>query len=219
MGITQLSSPTPRKSVSCPLLEVSFLSPSRSLSRASWGTLHPHPLSRVKLVSRKSGFSPCFSGLNNCFSTPSLFASILTSSMSCVVCSKFSLFTSPHFSLFGSVGWRTGYSKFCSIDVCICRVSSSSLVFGRSCARHCGYEIEKMAEEGSILDLVLKYGLFLGALFQLACIVAIIVFPTSKVKELEEPMTMYQPGGNSGTAQKTMKQKRPKDINKARKRR
>ncbi|XP_035486782.1 protein MANBAL [Scophthalmus maximus] len=39
--------------------------------------------------------------------------------------------------------------------------------------------------EPTFLESVLRYGLFLGAIFQLICILAVI-FPTSKGHELEE---------------------------------
>ncbi|KAM9813600.1 protein MANBAL isoform 1-T2 [Neosynchiropus ocellatus] len=40
--------------------------------------------------------------------------------------------------------------------------------------------------EPTFLESILRYGLFLGAIFQLICILAIIV-PTSKGHEQEEP--------------------------------
>ncbi|XP_017264140.1 protein MANBAL [Kryptolebias marmoratus] len=42
--------------------------------------------------------------------------------------------------------------------------------------------------EPTLLESILKYGLFLGAIFQLICILAII-FPTSKSHEQEEKET------------------------------
>lgn len=37
--------------------------------------------------------------------------------------------------------------------------------------------------EPTFLESVLRYGLFLGAIFQLICILAVIVIPTSKGNE------------------------------------
>ena len=43
-----------------------------------------------------------------------------------------------------------------------------------------------MATEVSWLDVLMKYGLFFGAIFQLVCIFAIVIFPGDKCSELEE---------------------------------
>lgn len=41
--------------------------------------------------------------------------------------------------------------------------------------------------EPTFLESVLRYGLFLGAIFQLICILAVIVIPTSKGNEQVGP--------------------------------
>lgn len=43
---------------------LSCWSPSRSLSSASWGTLHPHPFRSANFVSRKLGSNSCAAGSN-----------------------------------------------------------------------------------------------------------------------------------------------------------
>eukprot|EP00794_Sanderia_malayensis_P006025 gene6025-6726_t len=46
-----------------------------------------------------------------------------------------------------------------------------------------------MATDNSVLDLFVKYGLFIGAIFQLACIFAILILPSEKMSELERETT------------------------------
>lgn len=43
--------------------------------------------------------------------------------------------------------------------------------------------------EPTFLESILRYGLFLGAIFQLVCILAVIVIPTSKGDEQVSVLT------------------------------
>ncbi|XP_013885561.1 protein MANBAL [Austrofundulus limnaeus] len=73
--------------------------------------------------------------------------------------------------------------------------------------------------EPTLLESILKYGLFLGAIFQLICILAII-FPTSKNHDQEEKETTdsktAEPMKKSKAAAPQNRQKQKKESKKKR---
>ena len=62
---------------------LSCWSPSRSLSRASWGTLHPHPFRSANFVSRKLGSNSCAAGSKGRRKATADVASIVCSQKRC----------------------------------------------------------------------------------------------------------------------------------------
>ena len=45
-------------------------------------------------------------------------------------------------------------------------------------------------DQPSLLDTFLQYGLFLGAMFQLVCVFAVVIIPQTKQEEVK-PLNVY----------------------------
>nr|XP_061814658.1 protein MANBAL-like isoform X2 [Nerophis lumbriciformis] len=72
--------------------------------------------------------------------------------------------------------------------------------------------------EPTFLESLLRYGLFLGAIFQLICILAIIV-PTSKGHEKETESTNGKAADHSKKPKASVPQIRPKSKKESKKKR
>ena len=64
-----------------------------------------------------------------------------------------------------------------------------------------------MASAEGWSDSLMRYGLWFGAVFQLICILAIILFPSKKAQQLEVHSTQEYPAERAPNTSKVIKQK------------
>ena len=75
-----------------------------------------------------------------------------------------------------------------------------------------------MADDSSVvvMDVVMKYGLFFGAIFQLICILAIVVFPSENISQLEHEIGPEVGSTDDGNGARSQTKKTPHNNKKER---